>query len=137
MWKKNVIVFLIFGCIYSFLEVAFHAIKYFNDFGFALIGYTSLWMFPIGGISALLVGMINEEFDIPLSVEIILGGMIITCIEYYSGSFLRFLNIEIWNYYDMTFNYKGLICLEFSLLWCFLVPCIHKFDDMVRKYINI
>lgn len=137
MGKKNIIIFLIFGCIYSFLEVAFHAMKYINDFGLSLIGYTSLWMFPIGGISALLVGLINEKFKIPLIIEMIIGGLIITTIEFFSGYILRYLNIEIWNYYDMFFNFKGLICLEFSVLWCFLVPCIHYMDDMIRSYLNL
>lgn len=136
MGKKNIIIFLVFGCIYSFLEVGFHALKYINDFGMSLVGYTSLWMFPIGGLSALLVGLINEKFDIPFILEILLGGLIITFIEFTSGSILRLLDIEIWNYYDMYFNYKGLICLEFSLLWCFLVPCIHYLDDVLRSYIN-
>lgn len=137
MCKKNIIVFLIFGCIYIFLEVAFHAFKYINEFNFSLTGYTSLYMFPIGGLSALLVGLINEKFKIPLILEMIIGGVIITSVEYLTGSFLKFVGIEIWNYYDMYFNYKGLICLEFSLLWCFLVPCIHYLDDVLRSYINI
>lgn len=137
MCKKNIIIFLVFGCIYSFLEVAFHAIKYFSEFGFSMIGYTSLWMFPIGGLSALLVGLINEKITIPLPIEMIVGGIIITLVEFISGSILRYLGIEIWNYYDMYFNFKGLICLEFSLLWCFLVPCIHWTDDLLREHIII
>lgn len=137
MSKKNLVIFLIFGSIYICLEVGFHALKYMNEFGYTLVGYTSMWMFPIGGISALLVGLINEKFDIPIVLEMLIGGLIITLVEFSSGAILRFLDIEVWNYYDMYFNFKGLICLEFSLLWCGLVPCIHKLDDVLRVYINI
>lgn len=133
---KNLIVFLIFGCIYTTIEVWFHALKYVNEFGFTLIGYTSIFMFFIGGIASLLVGLINERFRIPLIIEMVIGALIITTIELVSGLILKHIGITIWDYSDMIWHYKGVICLEFSFIWFLLIPIIHIVDDCIRYYLN-
>lgn len=135
--KKNLIIFLIFGCSYTTIEVIFKALKNINIFGLSLIGYTSIWMFFIGGSAALLVGLINEKFRLHIIIEMVIGGLIITTIELTTGLIFNvWLDFELWTYSDMPFNYKGQICLIFSLLWCLLVPCIHNIDDMLRRYLK-
>ena len=135
MSKKNIIMFLVFGCIYVNIEVTFRSVINFDLFGWHFIGYTSIYMFFIGGISSLLVGLINEKFKIPLVLEMLIGGLIITTIEFTSGEILKIFNIILWDYNDMLFNFRGIICLEFSLIWCLLVPCIHFLDDAIRHKI--
>ena len=134
MIKKNVIVFFVFGTIYINIEVLFRALQYYEDFGPALIGYSSLWMFLVGGLSALLVGLINENFKMPLILECLLGGLIITLIELISGLILnKWLGFYLWDYTDMPLNIEGQVSLLFSMFWCMLVPCIHFLDDLLRR----
>jgi uncharacterized membrane protein len=132
--KKNFIIFLMFGCFYITIEVFFKAFKNVDVFGLSLIGHTSIWLFFIGGTSALLVGLINETFRIPLVIEMFVGGLIITIIELITGLIFNvWLGFDLWSYSDMPLNYKGQVCLIFSVLWCFLVPCVHFLDDLLRK----
>jgi uncharacterized membrane protein len=134
MIKKNIIIFFVFGAIYINIEVLFRALQHYEDFGNALIGYSSLWMFLIGGLSALLVGLINETFKIPLALECLLGGLIITLIELISGLVLnKWLGFYLWDYTDMPLNIAGQVSLLFSAFWIMLVPCIHFLDDLLRR----
>ena len=134
MIRKNIIIFVVFGTIYINIEVLFRALQYYEDFGPALIGYSSLWMFLVGGLSALLVGLINENFKIPLPLECLLGGLIITLIELISGLILnKWLGFYLWDYTDMPLNIEGQVSLLFSMFWIMLVPCIHFLDDLLRR----
>jgi uncharacterized membrane protein len=134
MIRKNIIIFVVFGTIYINIEVLFRALQYYEDFGPALIGYSSLWMFLVGGLSALLVGLINENFKMPLPLECLLGGLIITLIELISGLILnKWLGFYLWDYTDMPLNIEGQVSLLFSMFWIMLVPCIHFLDDLLRR----
>jgi uncharacterized membrane protein len=134
MIRKNIIIFVVFGTIYINIEVLFRALQYYEDFGPALIGYSSLWMFLVGGLSALLVGLINENFKMPLPLECLLGGLIITLIELISGLVLnKWLGFYLWDYTDMPLNIEGQVSLLFSAFWIMLVPCIHFLDDLLRR----
>ena len=134
MIKKNIIVFFVFGTIYINIEVLFRALQHYENFGNALIGYSSLWMFLVGGVSALMVGLINENFKIPLALECLLGGLIITLIELISGLLLnKWLGFYLWDYTDMPLNIEGQVSLLFSAFWIMLVPCIHFLDDLLRR----
>ena len=68
---KFVSLFFIYGCLYVVFEVFWRAVSgteddqmmsllrdYFSGAG--LVGYTSLWMFVIGGLSGLVLGGLNE-----------------------------------------------------------------------------
>ena len=134
MIRKNIIIFVVFGTIYINIEVLFRALQYYENFGPALIGYSSLWMFLVGGLSALLVGLINENFKMPLPLECLLGGLIITLIELISGLILnKWLGFYLWDYTDMPLNIEGQVSLLFSMFWVMLVPCIHFLDDLLRR----
>lgn len=56
------------------------------------------------------------------NVVVVLGiGVLMTFIELIGDIiFVEKMNISLWNYSDRKFNYKVLICLEFSLIWTFL-----------------
>ena len=47
--------------------------------------------------------------------------MAITCIELIAGIVVNIiLGWNVWDYSDIPFNFKGQICLFYSLLWFFL-----------------
>jgi len=93
-----------------------------------LMGRTSLLMFPIYGMGALL-GPISRGVDKWIGGEDKLtlkdkfwrhgfGDMVlIFCAEYLTGSFLRARNICPWDYSGRIFNIDGLIRLDFAPYW--------------------
>ncbi len=50
-----------------------------------------------------------------------------TLLELIAGLiFVRGMNLKLWDYSDKPFNYKGIICLEFSFYWL-LLACVYYF----------
>ena len=78
-------------------------------------------VFLLGGFAFLLLAMLCR---IPLRGPARwlllppLGGLVLTGYEFLFGLyFLTTRNLRIWNYTGCPFEYRGLICLEFSLCW--------------------
>ena len=64
----------------------------------------------------------------------LLMSVIMTLIELIGGMFLlKFFNLRLWDYSDEKFNYKGFICLKFSLFWM-LLGAIYYF--LIHPLIN-
>lgn len=70
-------------------------------------------MFLAGGSSFLLLGRLK---DLPVPVRGILGAGIITAVELAAGLAVN-RDHRIWDYRGLPLNYRGQICLPFSLLW--------------------
>ena len=67
-------------------------------------------------------------------VLFLLMSVIMTLIELIGGMFLlKFFNLRLWDYSDEKFNYKGFICLKFSLFWM-LLGAIYYF--LIHPLIN-
>lgn len=98
-------------------------------------GYSHWAMFFVGGFAFLCVGAINEiiSWDVPLIVQMILGGQIITMIEFVAGCVLNlWLKWNVWDYSNLPFNVLGQICLPFTLLWCLISLIAILLDDWLR-----
>ncbi len=96
----------------------------------------SHWSMAIaGGICFYLIYMTQRIFpSMPLVLGCIVGGVIITAVELGIGGIVNLrLGWGVWDYSDVPLNYKGQICLLFSMLWCFLsLPAI----GLARLYSN-
>lgn len=72
----------------------------------------------------------------PVAVKIIvimLMALCMTLLELIAGLiFVKGMNVELWNYSDKPFNYKGIICLEFSIYWLALATIYYLF---IHKYV--
>ena len=82
-----------------------------------LTGHTSIWMFPIYGLAAI-IG--------PLSVHLrersfLIRGCIyavgIMTVEFLSGSLLRLFSICPWDYSGTPYNILGLVRLDYFPVW--------------------
>ncbi|AYD40141.1 hypothetical protein D4Z93_06260 [Clostridium fermenticellae] len=143
--KKNKIIhFLIFGSIYLNVEVIVRAIccslNGINGISrWSLCGWTSLWMFPIGGMCALVIGSLNDRevyYKLKMWQQVIIGGSLITAVELLSGTFLNmYLGLSIWNYSYEKCNFFGQICLKNCFYWYLLSVVIIWFDDELSYYI--
>ena len=90
--------------------------------GAAYVGLELLWrgrshpsMFAAGGVSFLLLGKIRET-GLPIWVKPMAGAAAITAVELGTGLLLN-REYHIWDYRAVPGNFKGQICLPFSLLW--------------------
>ena len=72
-------------------------------------------MFAAGGLSFLLLGKIRET-KLPGPVKPVAGAGMITAVELATGLLVN-RDYHVWDYRDLPGNYRGQICLPFSLLW--------------------
>ncbi len=102
-------------------------------------GYSYPLMGIVGGISLILLDKINDgiSWDIPLILQIILGGLIVTGLELLSGEFaLNILHIRMWDYSGQWMAMcDDLICPLFSLLWVLLSGIGIILADAINYYI--
>ncbi len=71
-----------------------------------------------GGLSTLVLRRISKT-DRPLWQQALLGGLVITGIEYGIGRLFN-RRYHIWDYRRTPLNVQGQICLPFALAWCAL-----------------
>lgn len=120
---KTAILFVFGGLAYLGLEVLFR-------------GHSHWTMFVLGGFLFLILGELNEgllEWDTPLIWQGVLGSAIVTGTELITGMILNvWLGLGVWDYSGMPFNYKGQICLPFSILWIFVSIAAIVLDDWLR-----
>ena len=119
---KYIYLFIVGGLIYTTLEVIFR-------------GYTHWTMGMVGGICFIFLGLINEvlPWNTPLTLQMLIGSIIITSIEFISGCILNiWLKMGVWDYSNLPFNILGQICLPFSILWYFVSAIGIIADDYIR-----
>lgn len=119
---KIPILFTIGGVIYYLIEILSR-------------GYSHWTMFILGGICFVAVGSLNEFMGrkTPLLPQMILGGSIITFLEYITGVIVNiYLGWNVWDYSDKPFNVNGQICLQASIAWMFLSLVAIVLDDFIR-----
>ena len=75
---KSIILFLIMGFVYMLIEYVWRSTWYWQ-------------MYPIGGLSGLLIGYINEFFDwkTPLWKQVLIGDLVVLGVEFISGLILN------------------------------------------------
>lgn len=125
LFIKKLILFSIGFFLYSLIEVLFR-------------GYTYFTMGILGGIILLLVDSINNKlsWNIDLIWQGIIGSFAITTCELVLGEILKILNISsMWDYSNMPFNYDGVICVPFSIIWIFISIIGILVADFINYYI--
>lgn len=109
--------FLMCGGIGWCMEVLWTGIHCLPQKDFTLMGYSSIWMFPIYGMAAV-IGPLSKHLK---ELSILHRGSIYTAgiyfMEFTTGSLLTKLQICPWDYSQSPFNYKGLIRFDYAPLW--------------------
>lgn len=90
--------------------------------GTAYVGLELLWrgrshgsMFAAGGTCFLLLGGLHRT-RLSMATKSLLGAGVITAVELGVG-LLANRRYTVWDYRGMPANFKGQICLPYSLLW--------------------
>lgn len=105
--NKSAVLFITGFCLYITIEVCYR-------------GYSYPLMGLCGGTAFVLIDKINDKisWDIDILIQGLIGSAIITLFELIIGEIsLRGYLPMMWDYSNLPFNYKGIICLPFSIAW--------------------
>ena len=100
--------------------------------------YTFILMGVCGGIAIVLLDQINDKisWDTDILIQGACGSLIITFFEYVIGElFLNGVLPVMWDYSNVFLNYKGIICLPFSLIWVVLSVVAVVVADAINYYL--
>lgn len=123
-FAKAVILALIGGSIYVFIELAWRS-------------YSHISMFILGGVCFVIIGLINELFpwDLGLLWQSIIGAFVVTICEFVTGLIVNvWLGLGVWDYSGLPFNIMGQICLPFFFAWIALSIVAIILDDYIRYW---
>lgn len=123
LWQQLVI-WALGGLLYVSVEILFR-------------GWSHPSMFVVGGICFWAIGMLDRAAPgLPLLAQAFLGAAIITAMELLSGLVVNVgLGWNVWDYSHHALNYKGQICLGFSLLWVPASLAAVFADDALRRFL--
>lgn len=122
LFTKYLALFFIGGTIYVSIEHIWR-------------GWSHWTMFILGGICFIALGLINEmiPWDMPLLLQMFIGGMIITVLELITGCVVNlWLGWNVWDYSELPFNLWGQISLFSSIVWVGLSLVGIVLDDYIR-----
>lgn len=72
-------------------------------------------MFLAGGSAFLLLGQVKKRHRSPL-VQAAAGALAVTAVELASGLLFN-RKYGVWDYRKLPYNYRGQVCLPYTLLW--------------------
>ena len=122
---KNIILFIVGLCLYISIEIFYRGISYRT-------------MGIVAGIYAMIIGNRNDHisWDMPLVVQMLYGGTIITVMELIVGLLDKFiLHINMWDYSNVPLNFMGVICVPFSCIWVLLSLIAILITDSIEYYV--
>ena len=116
-----IFIFFIGSTIGYFLELIFRRIvhkKWVNP-GFLIGPYLPIYGFGLCTLT--LIYIVVSKVSINPIFVILLMGLCMTLIELIGGLlFLKVGGVKLWDYSDIKWNYKGIICPSFSFIWILL-----------------
>jgi len=121
-FEKYLFLFFVGGAAYYCLEILSR-------------GYSHYSMFLCGGLCFIGCGMLNESVKIEMSLisQMVLSSLLITALELITGCIVNlWLGWKVWDYSNLPYNFKGQICLIFSVVWFFLSLAAILLDDYLR-----
>ena len=118
--------------------ISFGGMAYFN-FEILFRGYSHISMIICGGLCFYTIGLLNEgkNWHPSFLFQMILGSLIIITYEYLTGVIVNiYLNLHVWDYSKVPFNYRGQICIPFLIIWFFVTPLCIWTDDIIRRGVS-
>lgn len=101
LWK-NFVLFYLGGTAYMTME-------------FAWRGRSHGSMFLLGGLCFCVLGKLGKR-PLPITIKTAIGAVVVTGLELVTGMALNW-DHKIWDYRRIPLNFRGQICLPYSLLW--------------------
>ncbi len=98
-------------------------------------GYSHITMGVLGGLSMVVIHLLNDDRRRGGSVLVMLGisAAFITACELLAGEILNVaLEMHIWSYRHQPLNFDGVICLKYTGYWLLLSAFAMLVDDLMR-----
>jgi uncharacterized membrane protein len=90
-------------------------------------------MIPVGGLCGATIGLLNQNTNLKVWQQTVIGLPITLFIEFISGIYLNiYLKLAIWDYSNLWGNLYGQITPQFAILWVLLIPFGIWLDDYIR-----
>ncbi|NLK29227.1 MAG: hypothetical protein GX306_12965 [Clostridiales bacterium] len=122
---KYTLLFFIGGFTYGGIEILYR-------------GYSHISMLFAGGICFIFIGLLNEVYSWKMALlsQMVISAGIITMVELFVGLVVNvWLKLDVWDYSNMPYNYKGQVCLLYTNIWFLLsLPAI-LLDDYLRYFL--
>lgn len=109
--------FLICGLTGWCMEIVFTAFESFRRRELTLTGKTSIWMFPIYGMAAVIKPVHRILKNKPIILRSAIYTIGIFFCEFITGSYLKKHDICPWDYSKAKANIKGVIRLDYAPFW--------------------
>lgn len=121
MKKENILMFPLGALGYGLIEILWR-------------GYTHPSMLLAGGICFSFFGKIGDKIKhLNIFTKAIIGSCFITAVELVFGIIFNIvLKKNVWDYSKMPFNFKGQICLLYSVFWGILSLAIIPFTQKIK-----
>lgn len=122
---KCYMLFSVGFCTYSIIEVLFR-------------GYTYFTMGVAGGVIFLILDQINNiiPWELDLLLQGCIGSLVITMLEFIIGSLcIMYGWPRMWDYSEIPLNYRGIICVPFSLIWIIVSVAGIILADCINYYL--
>lgn len=115
--KKLLKCFILCGVLGWCIEIIFTALGSLRQRDFHLKGVTSLWMFPIYGLSILIIPVSKLLKNKSAFIRGTVYMCMIFLVEYTSGHLLKSHKMCPWDYSKSKLNYEGIIRLDYAPCW--------------------
>lgn len=102
-------------------------------------GRTHWTMFLLGGTCFIACGLLDElpKHPPPFWLQCIIGGGLITALEYLTGLIVNvLLGWQVWDYSSLPLNLHGQICAIYSLLWVVLAGVAVKLENFLHRKVD-
>ncbi len=122
---KYILLFFIGGYSYCGVELLFR-------------GFSHISMLIAGGICFILIGLLNDVFPHKISIisQMVISSLIITTVEFIVGMIVNvWLDLNVWDYSNLPYNFKGQICLLYTNIWFFLSLAAILLDDYLKYFL--
>ena len=133
---EYIFIFLLFSVVGWLLELFYRTL---TTKRFVNPGFMSGCVVPLYGFGACILNIICNlfikiDFNYNVIIIFILSVILLSILELISGILLeKIFHLRLWDYSDRKYNYKGFICLEFSIIWGFLALIYYNF---IYSWIN-
>ena len=137
LFFKYLFIFAVFSIVGLILELCYRSIinkKLINP------GFMTGCVVPLYGMGAIILNILctiitKFNFKYETLTIFIIGFILLSLLEFICGFIsLKYFNLRLWDYRDRKLNYKGFVCIEFSLVWGILGVLYFL---IIYPYINV
>jgi len=122
---ETFILFAVGFCTYITIECCYRQISYW-EMGFC------------GGLAIVFLDRLNNEisWNIDILFQGLIGSALISSLELLIGTLsLNGILPQMWDYSKLPLNYKGIVCVPFSLIWVGLSIIAIMIADSIHYYV--